>query len=163
MLLGVTTIVGFRISYHLNQRPRHIRQLIDGLTILEAEMLYSQLSLQEAFFLVSRRLQEPTKSFFQQLSHELLKENINFIEQWNNQLEHFMYTSYLDDIDREILQQFGQTLGQHDYNQQEKNIHLTIKYLETQRDEALNQASQYGNMVKSLGFLLGLFIILLLI
>jgi|SRR5690625_842809 len=163
LVLFASTWVGLQISFQLKQRPQHIRQLIDALTILEAEMLYSQLSLQDAFFRVAKRVEEPAHSFFHQLANNLFTENQMFNDHWDKQLEQFMTLSFLDDIDKQIIKQFGQTLGQHDYEQQEKNIRLTITYLQRQREEAIKRADQYSKLAKMLGILCGLFIILLLL
>jgi len=163
LVVFVSTVIGWQLSDQLKQRPRQIRQFIDALSILEAEMLYSQQSLQEAFLLISKRVQEPLQSFFHKLSHNLFIENDDFVELWKEQLENYMTTSFLNDVDYEILQQFGQTLGQHNYDQQEKNIRLTITYLQRQREEAMERAEQYSKLAITLGFLLGLFIVLLLI
>lgn len=163
LVIFVSTLIGWQLSDQLKKRPQQIRQFIDALSILEAEMLYSQRSLQEAFFLISKRVQQPLQSFFHKLSHSLLIENNDFVELWIEQLEMYRSTSFLSDVDYDILQQFGQTLGQHDYDQQKKNIRLTITYLQRQREEALERAEQYSKLAITLSFLLGLFIVLLLI
>lgn len=163
IVLFVSTWIGWQFSDQLKQRPRQIRQFIDALTILEAEILYSQSSLQGAFLMIAKRLQEPSRTFFHRISESLFIESNDFVDLWNDQLKMFMSVSFLTDVDYEILRQFGQTLGQHDYEQQKKNIRLTITYLQRQREEAMDRANQYSKLTITLGFLLGLFIVLLLI
>ncbi|GAA5415478.1 hypothetical protein Pryu01_00502 [Paraliobacillus ryukyuensis] len=65
--------------------------------------------------------------------------------------------------EKEILEQFGQTLGQHDITQQIKYIQLAQTHLQRILENALDEQHRYSKMVKSLGFLAGLFIVLLLI
>lgn len=161
-VLIATTWIGSLFSQQLNERPRQIRQLIDALTILEAEMLYSQLPLQVAFLRISKRIQEPLHSFFHSLSDKFFVENKDFVKLWDEQLQQLIIEAHLNDVDYEILHQFGQTLGQHDYDQQEKNIRLTISYLQRQREEAIEQARRYSKLANVLGLLLGLLIVLLL-
>lgn len=163
LILIASTSIGALVSHQLNERPRHIRQLVDALTLLEAEMLYSQLALQMAFTRIAKRTQEPLSTFFKTLSEKFFKENNDFFSLWKEQLRQLEKNSSLNDVDIEILQQFGQTLGQHDYEQQEKNIRLTITYLQSQREEAIEQASRFSKLANALGLLLGLLIVLLLI
>ena len=62
----------------------------------------------------------------------------------------------------EILQQFGETLGQHDRESQQKHIRLCITHLERE-EEAKALQLQYEKMIKSLGVLAGLLIVILLL
>ena len=52
----------------------------------------------------------------------------------------------------EILQQFGETLGQHDRESQQKHIRLCITHLEREEEEAKALQLQYEKMIKSLGY-----------
>ncbi len=47
---------------------------------------------------------------------------------WNNHVDDLLTTSSLSENEGEILNQFGRTLGQHDFDQQQKHIHLTINH-----------------------------------
>ena len=62
----------------------------------------------------------------------------------------------------EILRQFGETLGRHDLISQQKHIKLALTHLETEEAEANLAQAKNEKMVKSLGFLSGLLLILLL-
>ncbi len=82
---------------------------------------------------------------------------------WEECVLGFIDESSLSSNEKEILLQFGRTLGQHDFGQQQKHIQLTIKHLERELQDARDDQDKYGKMAKSLGFLTGLFIVLLLI
>ena len=73
-----------------------------------------------------------------------------------------MKRSALKPSDQEILAQFGRNLGQHTLTQQQKHIQLTIQYLQRQLEEAEEQKKRYESMTKSIGVLIGLFIVILL-
>lgn len=62
-----------------------------------------------------------------------------------------------------MLKQFGSTLGQHDRDHQQKQIHLALTHLEREEGEAKDAQQRYEKMIKSLGFLGGLLLALLLI
>lgn len=155
--------MGFEWSQRLSKRPKHIRQIKNALQILEAEILYSQLPLQDVFSVVAQQIPYPTKSFFQALSNSMHDENIDLFSLWNKNMNELMRVSCLDHAEKEILNQFGRTLGQHDFSQQQKHIQLTVNHLDRELEEARDNQYKYSKMAKSLGLLCGLFIVLLLI
>ncbi len=131
--------------------------------ILEAEIVYSQLPLKEAFKMIATQIPKPTKTFFAALSQELDRPAVHFPALWDEGVRQFQNESCLSENEREILLQFGQTLGQHDFEQQQKHIHLAITHLERELEEARDHQYKYAKLAKSLGVLSGLFIVLLLI
>lgn len=150
-------------SQKLSKRPVHIRQIKNALQILEAEMLYSQLPLQDAFQTIAAQIPHPTSQFFHHLSEQMNEPSIDFIAIWDKSLDSFMDHSTIGSNEKEILKQFGRTLGQHDFYQQQKHIHLTVNHLDRELEDARDNQFKYAKMAKSLGFLFGLFIVLLLI
>ncbi|SHF59969.1 stage III sporulation protein SpoIIIAB [Ornithinibacillus halophilus] len=163
LFILTTTWVGFEWSQSLTRRPKQIRQLKNALQILEAEILYSQLPLRDAFLTISNQIPDPTKSFFLQLAEEMTTNNNDFGSIWKNSVDSYISKSSLNQTEKEILIQFGQTLGQHDFTQQQKHIQLTLHHLERELQEAIDNHYKYSNMAKTLGFLCGIFIVLLLI
>ncbi|MFC3039036.1 stage III sporulation protein SpoIIIAB [Virgibacillus xinjiangensis] len=163
LFITATTWVGIEWSNRLSGRPKHIRQLKNALQILEAEMLYSQLSLQEAFFSISRQVPAPVSGFFEGLSQDMQGEMSEFIHVWEKHVAGLIRDSCLGSNEEEILLQFGRTLGQHDFQQQQKHIQLTSSHLQREMEEARDLQWRYSKMAKSLGLLGGLFIVLLLL
>jgi stage III sporulation protein AB len=163
LFISVTTWLGFEWSNKLSSRPKHIRQLINALQVLEAEILYSQLPLHDAFTSITRQIPEPCASFFQSVAEGMVEKYSYFETVWEACVIAFIEKSSLGSNESEILLQFGRTLGQHDFTQQQKHIQLTIKHLERELQDARDEQEKYGKMAKNLGFLTGLFIVLLLI
>jgi stage III sporulation protein AB len=163
LFISATTWLGFEWSNKLTRRPKHIRQLINALQVLEAEILYSQLPLHDAFSSIARQIPEPCASFFQIVADRLVEKYSYFESVWEESVIAYIESSSLGANEKEILMQFGRTLGQHDFYQQQKHIQLTIKHLERELQDARDEQDRYGKMAKNLGFLTGLFIVLLLI
>lgn len=163
LLLSVTTWIGFDWSNQLHKRPIQIRLLKNALQILEAEMLYSQAPLQDAFIVIAEQIPEPVTSFFYNISKQMRTNQFDLIEIWDEEVSELIKNSSLTKHESEILKQFGRTLGQHDYQQQQKHIQLTATYLDREHEDAKEYQLRYGKMAKNLGFLCGLFIVLLLI
>jgi stage III sporulation protein AB len=163
LFISATTWLGFEWSNRLTKRPKHIRQLINALQVLEAEILYSQLALQDAFASIAKQIPAPCSAFFNSLKERMLESYIDFEITWVESVRLYIEQSSLGTNEEEILLQFGRTLGQHDFDQQQKHIQLTIKHLERELQDAREDQEKYGKMAKNLGFLTGLFIVLLLI
>lgn len=163
LFISITTWIGFEWSNKLAKRPVHIRQLKNALKILEAEMLYSQLPLADAFRSISEQIPEPSRSFFHALSVEMDSPHIDLLFFWDKQVAQFIHSSALEKNEEEILKQFGRTLGRHDLSQQQKHIHLTTTFLERELQDARDRHVKFGGMAKMLGVLSGLFIVLMFI
>lgn len=162
MLISTTTWLGFDLSKKFKDRTTQLRTLMQSLQILEAEMSYSYASLQQIFKNISRKVDTPIQTFYERLADRLNDVVSDFIIIWNEELTFFMKRSALKPSDQEILAQFGRNLGQHTLTQQQKHIQLTIQYLQLQLEEAEEQKKRYESMTKSIGVLIGLFIVILL-
>ncbi|UFT97741.1 stage III sporulation protein SpoAB [Radiobacillus kanasensis] len=163
LLLSATTWVGFEFARKLNERPKQIRQLKNALQILEAEILYGQTPIIEACATVSKQLPKPVSWFFAGFSKDLGKRPGDLYDIWEKNMNRFWPLSSLGKNEKEILEQFGRTLGQHDFTQQQKHIHLALTHLDRELQEAIDYQYRYSKMAKSLGVLTGLLVILLLI
>lgn len=82
---------------------------------------------------------------------------------WEDSLDEVWKLTAFKSGEYEILKQFGENLGKHDLVTQQKHIHLALKHLEREETEAVERQRKYEKMTKSLGFLSGLLLIILLL
>jgi len=162
LLVSATSWVGFDMSNRLGDRAKQIRQIILSLQMLEAEMTYSQATLQQIFESISKKTAYPIDTFYGQLSNRLTMVVTDFLAIWDEELDHLMEISSLKNNEYEIIKQFGRNLGKHTFIEQQKHIALTIHHLESELNEAIEQRGKYEKMMRSLGILFGLFIVLIL-
>ncbi|MCP8616826.1 stage III sporulation protein SpoIIIAB [Salirhabdus salicampi] len=163
LLLCATTYVGFDISKRLSDRPRQIRQLKNALQVLEAEIVYGQSPIQQVFGRLSTQLPKPLNGLFAHLYQQLNQHQFTLYDVWRKSLDKFWPHFAMKNPEKEIMDQFGQTLGQHDFTQQRKHIYLALSHLDRELENAEDESRRYGKMAKSLGLLTGLFLVLLLI
>lgn len=163
LLISMSTLFGREWSKALKQRPKHIRLFLQSLQILEAEMVYSQVPLQEAFRRISKKLPSPISLFYQNVFKEMKQKGQDFEEVWEACARKFVEASALQKNELEIIIQFGRTLGQHDIEQQKKHLKLTNLYLEEQWKNAAERYQTYGKLANVLGILCGIFLALLFI
>ena len=159
------TWIGMEFARHLNQRPKQLRYFRSSLQALEAEIMFAHTPLEEAAIRLSKQLPQPINLFYQKFAENLSNSNsnTNVKDSWDESLRCMDNVLALKKNELEILSQFGETLGKHDRYQQQKQILLTMSHLEREEEEAIQVQNQYEKMVKSLGFLSGLLLIILLV
>lgn len=163
LCISMTTWIGFELGNRLAARPKQIRQFILSLQMLEAEMGYSQLTLQQIFSRIHKKISFPVCSFYEQLAKVLEGVVPDFLHVWDTSVDKLIKQSALQKSEQDIIKQFGRNIGQHTFHQQQKHIKLAIHHLEQELDVAQEQCMKYEKMMKSLGLLIGIFIVLLLL
>ncbi|HLS66581.1 MAG TPA: stage III sporulation protein SpoIIIAB [Pseudogracilibacillus sp.] len=161
-IVFATSFLGFDMSNTLTNRTRQLKQLIVSLQMMEAEMVYSKRTLQQIFHVLRSKLDYPITDFYDNLTKRLNGRVTNFYSIWSQELESLRTISSLTANDVEILQQFGRTIGQHSAHEQRKHIQLTIYHLQLELDQSRDKQQRYATMLKTIGFLFGLLIVILL-
>jgi len=161
-ILAATTIIGFEVSRRFSDRPRQLRTLRSALQSLEAEIMYGHTPLHEASRRLASQLPKPIANFFDAFAKKLTDTETTVKEAWEKSLREVWKLTALKQAEFEILKQFGETLGRHDRFSQQKHILLTLSHLEREEANAVDAQVKYEKMVKSLGFLTGLLLIILL-
>jgi stage III sporulation protein AB len=163
LIVATTTLGGFAWAKQFSERPRQLRQLKVALQSLEAEIMYGLTPLDEACAHLAKQLQKPLSLFFQQFSIRLSRGSTDVQTAWEESIDEIWHHTALRNGEREVMLQFGATLGRHDREHQQKQIRLTLSHLEREEAEAKDAQDRYEKMIKSLGFLAGLLLVLLLI
>ncbi|MFC0561626.1 stage III sporulation protein SpoIIIAB [Halalkalibacter alkalisediminis] len=163
VIILATTWLGFEFAKRLSERPKQLRQLKVAIQSLEAEIMYGLTPLAEASEHIAKQMPKPISYFFEHFSNRLLTKQETAFEAWEESLKETWNLTSMLDSEREVMMQFGATLGQHDREQQQKQIKLTLAHLEREEHEAKERQHRYERMIKSLGFLTGLLIVILML
>ncbi|WP_223066533.1 stage III sporulation protein SpoIIIAB [Paenibacillus caui] len=163
MILLAGTVAGWIQARRFAARPGEIRRLILSLQRLETEIGYGFIPLPEALRRIGAQNREPLKKLFtdaadameaprswtaQDSMHHALKAN------WSN--------TSMKTPEREVLYQLAFTLGTSDRTSQKSHIQSAVRALETEEAQALEEQSRYEKMSRSLGLLVGAFIVILI-
>lgn len=157
-----TTWMGFEYSKTFSERTKQIRQLMFALQSLEAEIMYGFSPLNQASARIASQTPGPVSTLFAGFSDRLMKGEETASKAWEESLNGIKQMTSLKQGELEVLKQFGETLGLHDRESQQKHIRLTLAHLEAEEKEAGIAQGKYEKMVRSLGFLSGLLLILIL-
>ncbi|RYL92341.1 stage III sporulation protein SpoAB [Sporolactobacillus sp. THM7-4] len=163
LILFASTSTGFLIAGRYRSRPKEIRQWRSALQSMEAEILYSRVPIEDVSRHLSRQLPKPVSFFFDQLQEKLASGDQPLRVSWRQTVEQFWPVTALKNSEKEILLQFGETLGAQDVDNQKKHIQLALAHLEREETEARAAQTANEKMIKSLGFLAGVLLILLFI
>src|SRR5690625_7856790 len=112
-------------------------------------MIYRKAPQNDVFIDNSKQIPEPIKYFFQNISEQMKINQSDLLEIWEEEVDELIKNSSLSKNESEILKQFGRTLGQHDYLQQQKHIHLTATYLDSEHEDAKDYQLRYGTMAQN--------------
>ncbi|MCY7572491.1 stage III sporulation protein SpoIIIAB [Bacillus pumilus] len=162
LIVAATTWGGFEFAKRYSDRPKQIRQLRFALQSLEAEIMYGQTPLARAAEQIASQVGPPVNRLFEQFAEKLKLGTFSARHAWNESLEGVWKKTVLKKGEYEALRHFGETLGQHDVTSQQKYIKLALGHLESEEKEAEIAQAKNEKMVRSLGFLSGLLLILLL-
>ncbi|RYM06025.1 stage III sporulation protein SpoAB [Sporolactobacillus sp. THM7-7] len=161
VILFATTVSGILIARGYRNRPKELRQWRSALQAMESEILYGKVPIEELADHLSQQLPAPVSFFFRDLHRSLASGKKSLLEAWNETIEDFWPATSLKRAEKEIIIQFGATLGTQDADNQKKHIQLTLAHLEREEQEARAARAANEKMIKSLGFLAGLLIVLL--
>lgn len=161
-IIVATTVVGFESARHFSERPRQLRALRSALQSLDAEIMYGHTPLHEAARRLAAQLSKPLSGFFESFAGKLMDTETTVKDAWETSLREVWKSTALKQGEFEIMKQFGETLGRHDRFSQQKHIMLALSHLEREEADAVQAQAKYEKMVKSLGFLSGLLLIILL-
>lgn len=163
IIILAATAFGWEFSRRLARRTKQIRYLKIAFEALETEMVFGMTPLPHACEKVSRQLISPLNTFFDEVSKRLKEEERTAMDIWCTTLKKWRMSTDLDESEINILNQFGQTLGQQDLENQRKQIRLAISYFDQEEKQAIESQSKYESMYKSLGFLGGVLIVLIML
>lgn len=163
IIIIATTWTGFEASRHFNERPKQLRLLKSALQSLEAEIMYGHTPLHEASRRLAAQLPKPLSIFFESFAKKLTDTETTVRDAWEESLKEVWKLTALKKGEFEIMKQFGETLGRHDRASQQKQIQLALTHLEREEEDAYDKQATYEKMVKSLGFLSGLLLVILLL
>lgn len=146
---------------------RHIGQLeyIDRLIWqIKGEISYTKAPLNEVFKRISRRVDDPYKSWLETLAKEMEKnQGRSFDELFREITRSNLKELLLDEEEKSQLENLGSQMSFMDIRMQEQALVWYAKQLEERRDRLLEGLSQRQRLANCLGAAAGIFLVILVI
>ena len=155
--------LGLMVARRYRARVEQLRQLSSGLKMLETEIRYTATPLPLALVRVGNQSRGVVAHFFHTVAGFLKREAaVGAQVAWEKGLGELKGKGALEPEDLEILGSLGPLLGRSGVEDQVKNLELTRQLLGQQQLAALERNNRQGRMWQTMGFLLGVTLVLLL-
>lgn len=164
VILFSSSMVGWQLGRYYAYRPLDIRTFIIALQMLETEIVYGSTPLKRAFLRIGSRMRADIGKLFLTAADLMAQEEaLDTNECWRQAMEKHSPHTALRKPEKDILLNLGMVLGSSDRRDQQKHLRLAITHLSGLEEEARHDKERYEKMYKSLGFLCGLLVVILML
>lgn len=163
LLLGFGGL-GMIFSNRFKQRVRELELLQNAITQLDFDIDFLNITLDRSFEKIAKNTEEPLKEVFSYVAYRL-RENpgSDMTEVWKRAVSKYTKNLSLSEGDVEILLDFSKNLGAGSREKEKNNLRLASMRLSLALDEARLDAQKNIKMYRGLGFLAGIFVVIILI
>lgn len=159
-----SSFIGCYISKDCSKRPLQLRVLQGLIQVLENEIRFLSSYIPDAFKRIYKLADSPVTIFFTATVTNLeIDSSLSASQAWEMAISGNIYKTALNKEDMEILINFGSMLGNSDLEGQIKNIRFVLNQLNMQEKKAEENKRKNETLYKTLGFLGGLAVVLVLI
>jgi len=162
LILFSASMVGWQIGKYYACRPLQLRALLIALQMLETEIVYGLTPLHRAFVKIGHRVQKEVGQLFLTAAELLITEEAGVEGCLAKSIRKHWSETALRKEEKGVLHSLGQVLGTTDREDQQKHLRLAITHLRGLEEEARVEQAKYERMYKSLGFLGGLLVVILM-
>ena len=164
LVIVSATLIGYYLSLKDDFRANDLRELRRALAILKSEMQFAINFLPVAFSNIAGKTDGEVSRFFGAAGERLAAAgNDSVTVVWQEEAERHLGKSGLLVCDIEQIAQFGKTLGYLDTSLQLRGIDILTDYIEEAITAAEAASGKNKRMLRSMGFLGGLVIVVVLI
>ncbi|MDF2597138.1 MAG: stage sporulation protein SpoAB [Clostridia bacterium] len=164
MILSACGVSGIAAANKYSLRPKDIRRFRASIQMLETEIIYGCTPLPHAFNNISAKVEGPLKNFYSMISDELNGGcSYNLDTTWSKGVNKLVGETFLKSADKDLIAGFGKVLGSSDREDQKKHFELFYIQLKQHEEVAEEERRKNEKMYKTLGFLSGLVIFILLV
>ncbi len=156
--LGASLAAGFK------KRTESLSLFSDALRRLEFDIDFLNITLAESFGRISHDFDGAIGEIFGYVAKNMSeKKYADFFGIWNNAVAAYGAELFLNDSDRAILSEFARNAGGGDRANEKNNIRAALMRLRLAEDEARDEEKRNVKLYRGLGFLFGVFAVIILV
>lgn len=164
LIITASGLLGILFSNRLSLRYYELKNLRRFMQMLETEVTYGATPLPVALMNTSKKAEGLISSFFICISDSLTDRSFYTVwDAWTYAADAVLMGTSLLKADIELIKSFGSILGCSDRVDQKKHFELFYLQLKHQEDAAQEEIKRSAKMYRSLGFLLGIAVFVVLI
>ena len=168
LLAGVVILfgcgyMGILFSHRFKKRVKQLEELQRAMTELEYNIDFVTMTIADALNSVSKNCETEVKYVFLYVAERLkTSPGSDMSRIWRRAVDKYRQALVLSDSDISLLIEFSKNLGMGNREKEKNNIKFTAVRLKIAEDEARAEMEQNSKMCRGLGFLLGIFIVIVL-
>lgn len=164
LIIGAGTWIGFYFAYRLKERTKQLNDLQKSLQILETEIYYGSTPLEHAFKKIAKQIGGTVSGIFHTCTELFQRlDGATTAECWQEACSVWKKRLALKEQEMEWLAHFGHVIGSSDREDQKKHLQLLLTQVKHFEREAREEQLRNEKMYKTLGFLAGAVVVILLI
>ncbi len=169
LMAGVVVLLGcgysgILFSQKFKRRTQELVELLRIMCELEHNIDFLQIPIADALNSIAKNCETALKFVFLYIAERLQNSPAADMDRiWRRALDKYRYAMSLKDEDIEILLDFSKNLGAGNRDKEKNNIRITSMRLKLAEDEARSEMQQDVKMCRGLGFLFGIFVVVVLI
>lgn len=164
LIISASGLLGLFYAGRLSIRCSELNNIRRYMQMLETEIAYGATPLPAAMLNLAQRAEGLTGRFFLLVAESLSDRSFySFKDAWIFAVESIYGDTPLKETDILLLKGFGNILGSSDREDQRKHFELFYTQLKQQLDLAGEELHRSGRMYRSLGFLLGIAVYVVLV
>ncbi len=164
LILILSSIIGFSLGNIYSKRAKNLLDLQYCIRVLQSEIINGNIPLPEALENVSIKGRGGISKLFKEIKDDLVNEKREDIYYSFSLQKELLRTKYaFNSQDIEIFLYLGKILGKTNSKDQDKNMTFIINQLEDHYNEANEDKSKNTKLYRTLGFLIGLGVVIILI
>lgn len=164
LILILSSVIGFAFGNIYGKRAKNLLDLQYCIRVLQSEIINGNIPLPEALENVSIKGRGGMSKLFKEIKDDLVnekREDIYYSFFLQKELLKTKYAFNSEDI--EIFLYLGKILGKTNSKDQDKNMTFIINQFEHHYNEADEEKSKNTKLYRTLGFLIGLGVVIILI
>ena len=164
IITGLSTYLGIIISDRFKKRVIQLKEVQKSIMHLENEILFNNTNLPEALFMIGKKVNSPISEILIKVADKLLKGlSDNIMDAFKEEYLYEKENLFLLKDDYNVIDDFLQSLGDTNLENQEKVFKLINKRISLSIVDAEEESKKNSKVYKSLGFCIGSMIAIFLI
>lgn len=156
--------LGILCAGRLKKRVRQLDEFKSALTQLQFDIDYLGIPLAEAFERIAKNTESEIKNLFLYVSERLSGHpGCDMQKVWTRAISKYEADLAFGKEDIDVITDFSKTLGTGNCEKEKNNIKVTQMRLEILLNQARSEAESNTKIYRGLGFLTGIFLVVLLI
>lgn len=155
----LSIMIGMMLSSKYRNRVKELKEMKTALSIMKTKIQYTYEPIPEIFDELGQTQNKAISELFKEAKSNMQKKSV--AQAWEESINNTQTS--LKEEDKQVLKGLGKLLGKTDVEGQLSQISLTDQFLDTQIEKAEKEKEKNEKLYKTLGFVMGCTIVIILI